>query len=591
MSMEGWFTLGLTLSVLVTMIATSIGPHIIMMAALTLLSVTGILTPKEALSGFSNSGLGTVAAMFVVAAGIYHSGGINFVVHRLLGNPTSLRGALLRLFLPIAPLSAFLNNTPVVATMLPATIAWSKKTGIAASKLMIPLSYTAILGGSVTLIGTSTNLIVNGQYQSLTGQSGFGLFDITVVSLPVAILGLALIYIFSPMLLPNRQESPPFAKMREFTLEVCVSEKGPLVGQPIKAAGLRNLKRIFLVEIERGARVLPTVSPDEVLEAGDRLVFAGDTAAITDLLSIAGLEAPRNLNEEPALTKKRRERTLVEVVVSPFCDALGSAIRDSEFRNKYDAVVLAVARNSERLQTNLGAITLQAGDTLLLETRPSFLSKQQYNKDFLLVNAPKFEAPNHDRAVLSWVILIAAITSAATGLTSMFNAALVAAGLMLAMRCLSVRQAEKSLDLTVILTIGASFALGTALQTSGVASYIANVILGMSSGNALILLILTYVTVSVMTEVITNNAAAVLILPLVVELTEQAALNPVPYVFAIMMAASASFATPLGYQTNLMVLGPGGYKPSDYIRIGLPMNIMIGAITLSLLYVIFPLAH
>lgn len=280
---------------------------------------------------------------------------------------------------------------------------------------------------------------------------------------------------------------------------------------------------------------------------------------------------------------------LVEVVVSPHCDVIGSAIRDAKFRNRYGAVVLAVARNGERLTSNLGAIKLQSGDTLLLEARPAFISRQQYNKDFLLVNLLDHERPNHERATLSWLILVSAVLAAATGITSMLNAALLAAGAMLLTGCLSVQQAEKSLDLTVIITIAASFALGSALQQTGVTAYLADNIIQISAGDALLLLILTYVVVSILTEVITNNAAAVLILPIIIEMTEKAALNPEPYVFAIMMAASASFATPLGYQTNLMVLGPGNYKFADFLRIGIPMNVVIGAITLFVLWALWPL--
>lgn len=588
MALSGWFTLSLTLLVLLTLIRTKIAPHVVMLSALTILSVSGILSTSEALAGFSNSGLITVAAMFVVAAGIHHSGGIDILVNKLLGSPTNLRAALLRIFIPVVPLSAFLNNTPVVATMIPAIMAWSKKNDLAPSKLLIPLSYTAILGGTITLIGTSTNLVVNGQYQSITGNPGFGLFDITLIGLPIAILGMVFIYLISPFLLPNKRESKPFSDLREFTLEVCVSPNGPLVGKSVTEAGLRNLKRIYLVEIERDNTTLSAVSSDEVLYGNDRLVFAGQTEAITDLLKINGIEAPLNQNKS-SLDEKKSGRTLVEVVVSPHCEALGSAIRDSKFRNRYGAVVLAVARNGERLKSNLGSIKIQAGDTLLLEARPAFISRQKYNKDFLLVNVLDHEQPNHDKATLSWGILVCAVLSAAFGITSMLNAALVAAGLMLATGCLSVKQAEKSLDLTVILTIAASFSLGLALQKTGVASFIADNIVGVSASNALLLLILTYVTVSILTEVITNNAAAVLILPIIIEITDKAALNAEPYIFAIMMAASASFATPLGYQTNLMVLGPGNYKFNDFLKIGLPMNLFIGTATVTILYIFWPL--
>lgn len=589
MTIEGGFALGLTIAVLATLTLTRIGPHIVMLAALTLLSLTGVLSSAEALAGFSNEGLITVAAMFVVAGGIHASGGIELLVKKALGNPRHERLALLRIFLPVVPLSAFLNNTPVVATMIPAISAWAKRVDIPPSKLMIPLSYTAILGGTMTLIGTSTNLVVNGQYVALTGHPSFGIFDITAIGLPVALIGLVAIYCFGPKLLPSKNVKGAFTNLREFTLEVIVKEEGPLVGKSIQAAGLRDLKRVYLVEIERQKTVLSAVSSDEILYGNDRLVFAGETEAITELLKIHGLSAPNTLQEKSSLEDTRSGRCLVEVVVSPHCDAIGSDIRDAKFRNRYGAVVLAVARHGERIKGNLGSIRLQAGDTLLLEARPAFVSRQKYNKDFLMVNELDHEQPNHDKALWAWSILILAVLAAGLGLISMLNAALLAAGSMLATGCLTIKQAEKSLDLPVILTIGAAFALGSALQKSGVADWIAHSIITLSAGNAILLLILIYVSVSVLTEVITNNAAAMIMLPIVLEVTEKATLNPEPYVFAIMMAASASFATPLGYQTNLMVYGPGNYRFSDFVKAGVPMNILIGSATITLLALFWPL--
>lgn len=589
MTIEGGVALGLTIAVLATLTLTRIGPHIVMLAALTLLSLTGVLSSEEALAGFSNEGLITVAAMFVVAGGIRASGGIELLVKKALGNPRHERHALLRIFLPVVPLSAFLNNTPVVATMIPAISAWAKRVDIPPSKLMIPLSYTAILGGTLTLIGTSTNLVVNGQYVALTGNPSFGIFDITAIGLPVALIGLMAIYCFGPKLLPNKNVKGAFTNLREFTLEVIVKEEGPLVGKSIQAAGLRDLKRVYLVEIERQKTILSAVSSDEILYGNDRLVFAGETEAITELLKIHGLSAPNTLHEKSSLEDARSGRCLVEVVVSPHCDAIGSDIRDAKFRNRYGAVVLAVARHGERIKGNLGNIRLQAGDTLLLEARPAFVSRQKYNKDFLMVNELDHEQPNHDKALLAWGILILAVLAAGLGLISMLNAALLAAGSMLATGCLSIKQAEKSLDLPVILTIGAAFALGSALQKSGVADWIAHSIITLSAGNAILLLILVYVSVSVLTEVITNNAAAMIMLPIVLEMTEKANLNPEPYIFAIMMAASASFATPLGYQTNLMVYGPGNYRFSDFVKAGVPMNLIIGSATITLLALFWPL--
>ncbi len=591
MDWQGWLTLFLTVSALLILASTRIGPHLVMMAVLTVLSTFGIISPGEALAGFSNPGLLTVAAMFVVAAGVHQSGGVDLLVNKALGHPRSVRGALSRIVLPVTLFSAFLNNTPVVATMIPAVNAWARKINVPASKLMIPLSYTAILGGTLTLIGTSTNLVINGQYQDLTGEAGFSLFAITAVGLPVALLGIAFIWIFFPSWLPDRSEKQAFANMREFTLEVTVAPDGPLVGKTVAEAGLRHLKRIYLVEIERQDSIVTAVSSEEILRGHDRLVFAGDTQAISDLLRINGIVPSVENGHSEALTKNRPERCLVEAVVSPHCSAVGLAIRDARFRDRYGAAVLAVARGGERLKGNLGTIELKPGDTLLLEARPAFVSRQRYNKDFLLINDLDEETPRHDKAYLSWGILISLVLAAGIGWISMLNASLIGAGLMILTGCCSASQAEKSLDLTVIITIGASFALGNALLQTGVASILAQNIVELSHGHAWLMLILTYLAVSLLTETITNNAAAILMLPIVLEVTETAQLNNEPFVFAIMMAASASFATPLGYQTNLMVYGPGGYRFHDFLKVGVPMNLFIGLATLAVLLLGWPLAR
>ncbi len=589
MDWQGWLTLILMASALATLSLTQIAPHLVMMGVLTILSVTGILSATESLSGFSNSGVITVAAMFVVAAGLHSSGGIDLLVNKVLGQPKSSRAAMTKMFAPVILLSGFLNNTPVVATMIPAIHAWSRKINVPASKLMIPLSYTAILGGTLTLIGTSTNLIINGQYQLLTGESGFSLFAITAVALPVAIAGLLFIWLFFPAWLPDRSSEKAFANLKEFTLEVTVAANGPLVGKTIVDAGLRNLRRIYLVEVERQGAIITAVGSEEKLQGNDRLVFAGDTQAISDLLRINGIIPSVENGHSETLEKSRSERSLVEAVVSPHCSAIGEAIRDARFRDRYGAVVLAVARNGERIKGNLGTIKLEAGDTLLLEARPAFVSRQRYNKDFLLINDLEAETPRHDRAYLAWAILIGVVAAAGIDLISMLNASLIGAGLMIMTRCCSVSQAEKSLDITILITIAASFALGVALQKTGAAAILAENIINLSFGEPWLMLVLSYITVSLLTETITNNAAALISLPIILDMTEKAGLNNEPFIFAIMMAASASFATPLGYQTNLMVYGPGGYRFNDFLKVGIPMNLFIGTSTIIVILLGWPL--
>ncbi|MEE2733072.1 MAG: SLC13 family permease [Pseudomonadota bacterium] len=579
MGWEAWFTIGLLVVVLVTLIRTKLPTHLVMMGALTLLSVSGILSPQDALSGFSNPGLITVAAMFVIAAGMQASGAIHSIESRILGRPTSVAGAILRLCAPTVLLSAFLNNTPVVATLIPAVRSWASKIDVPASKLLIPLSYSSILGGTMTLIGTSTNLIVSSQYASLTGKPEFGLFAISIIGVPVGLFGLGLLILLLPRLLPSHKQRQAFSKLREFTLDVIVDPAGPLVGKTIPEAGLRNLKRVFLAEIERDGSLLTAVSPLEKLKGGDRLTFAGDTDALSDLLAIRGI-LPSNHQDEAPLEINRPERCLVEVVLSPHSAVLGLSIKDSQFRDRYGAVVLAVARNGERVAQNLGSIRLRAGDTLLLEARPNFVRQQRLNRDFLLVNDLERESVRHHKTLLAWIILATVVISAASGLLSILNAGLLGAAAMLALRCCSIAQAQRSLDLTVLITIGASFALGNALHNTGAAQWLGQQIVDLSGHSPILLLIALYIIISILTEFITNNSAAILMVPIVLQICNQLGLDPEPYLFAIMMAASASFATPLGYHTNLMVYGPGNYSFGDFLKVGVPMNILVGTATI-----------
>jgi di/tricarboxylate transporter len=588
MDWQAWVSILVVAASLLLLALSRIPSHLVMMGALTVLSVSGILEPSEALAGFSNSGLITVAAMFVVAAAIHASGGVDLLVEHFLGRPVSVRRAIARVIFPVIGLSGFLNNTPLVAAMIPALNVWARRIQIPVAKLMIPLSFAAILGGTITLIGTSTNLVVNSQYQSLAGVEGFSLFAITPVGLMVAFAGMLLILWKYPRWLPDADPDRQFADLREFTLEVAIAENGPLVGKSVAAAGLRNLMRIYLVEIERGDRVLSVVPSEEVLQGGDRLIFAGETDAITDLLRIKGI-VPSTSDPVATLAQTRGQRRLVEVVVSPRCECIGQSIRGSRFRDRYGAVVLAVARNGERVKGGLGRILLTAGDTLLLEVGPTFVSRMRQTRDFLLINDMDTEAPDHRRAWLAWSILVLMVLLAASELTSMLNASLIGAALMLLTGCINVAQAQRSLDLPVLITIAGSFALGAALAKTGVAALLASGIVSLGQGEAWISLVLIYIAVSLLTEVVTNNAAALLALPVGLDISAQAGVNPEAFVVAIMFAASASFMTPIGYQTNLMVYGPGGYRFADFFRVGLPMNLVAGIAALSGILIWFPL--
>ena len=573
---DAWITLAVVAIVLNFLIFTRISPDAILLGGLVLLLTTGILTPVEAFSGFANPGMITVGVLFVVAAALRETGVINLIVRHLLGRPKSLSAALLRIVLPVAATSAFLNNTPVVATLLPAVDEWAKQNRLSVSKLLIPLSYAAILGGMCTLIGTSTNLVVNGLLVEW-GKQSLGMFDITKVGLPCALIGTLYTVVFSRWLLPERH--PVLRRpddSREYTVEMLVEDGSSLAGQTIEQAGLRHLEGLYLMEIDRDGQVMAAVSPTERLRANDRLIFVGIVESVVELQKVPGLTPATN--QIFKLDTPRSERCLIEAVVSNTCPIVSQTIREGQFRSTYNAVVIAVARNGERIRRKIGDIVLRAGDTLLLETHPSFGAQQRNSRDFFLVSQVEDSNPRrHSHALIASVFLMGMVAIVVIQPELMLNAALLAAGLMLLTGCCSVASARRSVNLQVLLVIAASIGIGHAMQNTGIAGVISQSLIAMAGQKPLLVLAVVYVITLLFTETLTNVAAAVLVFPIAIAAAENLGVDFMPFVIVTMVAASASFATPLGYQTNLMVYGPGGYRFSDYLRIGLPLDGLVGA--------------
>jgi di/tricarboxylate transporter len=489
---------------------------------------------------------------------------------------------------PVMGLSAFLNNTPVVALFIPVVNDWCGKLRISPSKLMIPLSYGAIFGGICTLIGTSTNLVVNGLLVANTDHPGLGLLDITWIGLPCAIAGTVFLLVTHRWLLPERKpvldESDD---LRQYTVEVTVPPGSPLAGKSVEKAGLRHLPGLYLVEILRNGHLLTAVSPRETLQEKDQLVFVGIVDSIVDLHRLRGLQPATD--QVFKLETPRSERCLIEAVVSNTCPLLGQTIREGQFRTEYNAVVLAVARNGERLQGKIGDIRLQAGDTLLLEAHPGFLEQQRISRNFYLISSiPDSEPLRHEKAPLAIVILSIMVLLAAFGWLSMLKAATLASIAMLATGCCSPVRALRSIEWSVLLVIAAALGIGQALESTGAAGAIASSLITIAGDNPWIALAVVHGITTLLTEVITNNAAAALMFPIALALSQNLGVNFIPFVMAIMVAASASFATPIGYQTNLMVYGPGGYKFTDFMRVGIPLNLLFWVITVSLTPLIYP---
>lgn len=582
LSISALLTLLTVLAVLGTLAATRLAPDTILMAALAFLMISGILTPGEALAGFANPGVMTIAILYVVAAGLKETGAIQWLAHRLLGQPSRLRQAQLRVLLPASGLSAFMNNTTVVAMFIPAIQEWATRLKLPPSKLLLPLSYAAILGGTCTLIGTSTNLVVDGLLQSERGVQ-LAMFELAWVGVPLVIVGGGFLYWFADRLLPDRQGAlEQLESAREYSVEVVVEEKGPLAGKSIADAGLRNLAHGYLADIERHGRLLTAVPPDTELAAGDILVFIGAPECARELRRIHGLR-PAN-GDVQKLNIAHHRRCLVEAVIGPDFAGLNQTVRESRFRSRYQAVILSISRHGRRLPGKVGGHRLQVGDTLLLETAQDFVDQYRYRKDFLLVSGLNDSTPPDFRKA-PWAIgiLAAMVVISASGLLSILEAALLAGGAMLITRCVPASKARRYVDLSVLIVIAASFALGAAMTKTGAAAQIAQWLLLIDGLAPWVALALVYLLTVVFTELITNNAAAVLMFPIAVAVAEQLGVSFMPFAVAIMFAASASFMTPLGYQTNLMVLGPGGYRFSDYLRLGAPLSLVVGITAVGLI--------
>lgn len=580
MSFAALLTLATLLVVLLCLIFTQIGADAVLFGGLAVLVIAGVLDTKTALAGFANDGMMTVAVLFIIAAALRQTGAMSRVATVLLGRSTNTTVAMSRLVFPVAAMSAFLNNTPIVAALLPAVTEWSRRNQVAASKFLIPLSYATILGGTVTVIGTSTNLVVSGlidkNLDKAPGLRSLGIFDISGVGLIVAVAGCLALVFLVPRLLPDRR--PAVSKEDDpqlYTTELLLEATSPLVGKTIEEAGLRNLPGAYLAELDRGQTVLPAVEPTTRLQGGDRLVFVGPRDAVLDLKRLPGLvAAPKQASKLPA---RGEDRVLVEAVVAPENALLGRSIRDGEFRTVYNAVVVAVARSGERVPGRIGDIVLHRGDVLLLEAHPSWVAGQRNRRDFHLASEVEDSANFlHSKAPLALVILIAMVLAAATGFTSMFIAALVAAGLLLATRCVSPTEARRSVEWSTLVAIAAAFGLGEAIRVTGLDAVLAEAIVAAGADSPMAALVAMYVGTALLTELITNNAAAALMFPFGLSLAATLGVNPMPFCVAVMFAASASFVTPIGYQTNLMVMGPGGYRFGDFFRAGLPVQVVAG---------------
>jgi di/tricarboxylate transporter len=575
MTTEAWITLIVVVLTVVLLSRDLVAPSIAVLGATISLMFVGIIDPGQAFAGFSNPAPITVAALYVVARAVEKNGALQPLVAATLGARGNGRIGLLRLLVPTAGASAFLNNTPIVAMLAPQVADWADRRGLPASWFLMPLSFAAILGGTITVIGTSTNLVVSGLLEA-SGQPPIGMFEISRLGLPVALAGLALIVLLAPKLLPDRRTARQQLEdeIREFTVDMLVEPGGGLAGRSVAEGGLRHLQGLYLVEIDRRGQSVAPVAPTVVLEEGDRLTFAGKADTVVELQTIRGL---RSAQHQHAAGYSNSKHTFFEAVISEASPLAGRTLKEADFRNRYQAAVVAIHRSGHRVQGKLGEVRLKAGDTLLLLADIGFRRRWRDRSDFLLVSRLGGSPPPTTRqAWLVGLITIGIVLVAGMGMVPILNASLMGALALVLLGVLSPSEAKSAVDLDVIVVIAASFGLGTAVAASGLAGVIASGIVGAFSGWGPIgVLLAVTLAVALFTELVTNNAAAVLMFPIAMATAASMGLEPRGFAIALAVAASASFLTPIGYQTNTMVYGPGGYRFTDYMRLGLPLNLIV----------------
>ncbi len=574
MTADAWLTALVVVLILVALVLELASPSVLVFTGVVVLLLLDVLDAQGALSGFSNPAPFTVGALFVVARAVSKTGAIRPLTRSLLGETGSVRRPLLRMLVPTTFASGFMNNIPLVAMMIPEVSAWARKRGSDVSRFLLPLSYAAILGGLLTIIGTSTNLVVAGQ-MSGAGLESFGFFELGLVGLPIVIIGVPLVIAMAPKVLgKTRPKRPGIEDAKDFFIEMEVEPGGPLDGRTVDEAGLRHLQGVFLVSVDRQDAVIAPATPTTVLKGRDHLRFAGRVDQVLDLESIRGLRQAEHDEVSEVATVGASYFTVAIGGDSPL---VGQTLKQAGFRSQYQAAVVAIHRAGERIDAKLGEVPLRIGDALVVVSDAAFKARWQNRSDFLLVAELDDEtdpvAPGRGRTL---AVLLTMILLAATGVVPVLHAALGAAIMMIVLRVLTPDEARRALDLEVLGVIAAAFGLAAAVERSGLADVMADGIISAFSAFGGVGVVLGVVLATVaLTELVTNNAAALLMFPIAIAAAPAAGVDPRGMAVAVAISASAAFLTPIGYQTNTMVYGPGGYRISHYLKAGLPLTALV----------------
>lgn len=554
-------------------------------ATAVLLMLLGLVTPEEGIAGFSNSATITVLAMFILSAGIERTGAIQIVSDFLLRrggkNPTRqifVLGAV------VGPITAFLNNTAVVAVFIPIVEEWSRKRNISVSKLLIPLSYATVLGGMITIIGTSTNVVASGLSKKL-GYGEFSLFQFTPVGLITFAVGLVYLAFAAPKLLPDRKKSANNRAIANYGLkdyfsEIVIAPRSNLIGQTLRSSEIEQRFDIDVVELFHNSRRHNAPVADKVLAGGDIMIVRGNRADVLKIRDERGIEILPEIEFQQESALNSEERAISEALIVSNSSLIGSTLKELRFRQRYNLTVLAIRRNGDIIRDRLGQVRLRFGDVLLLQgTRDSSLGLQN-STDLLAVEPREVETLRRDKAAIAVTIGLAVVIVAAFEWVSILVSSLAGVVLMVATGVLNPREIYRSVRWDIIFLLAGLIPLGTAMDNSGATKWIASGLASLGGQfSGFWLLVFFYIATTVLTEILSNNAAVVLMLPVAANVAETLSLNPFAFMFVVTFAASNSYLTPIGYQTNTMVYGPGGYKFLDFTKVGAPLNLILTFLT------------
>jgi di/tricarboxylate transporter len=546
----------------------------------------GILTPTEALQGFANEQLAVIVLLLIISDIFKKSSIVNVLFHQLFGKSKNVGSFKFGMMTVVASFSAFFNNTPLVAMMMPYTNSWAVKNKVAPSKLLIPLSYAAILGGCVTLVGTSTNLIVNG----LAIDAGFdplSIFDFTAVGLPMLVIGIVYLVLFGSKLLPNtlKTSEGEESDKREFFVEAYVKAGSKLIGQSVEKSGFRALKGLYLVEVIRTETSFSPVAPNFILYEEDALIFAGETAALDDFKEgNLGLTLPKIVSRLDA-----DKTSTNEIVVSYNSSLIGKEVKKTDFRARYDAAIVAIHRNGERLAGKIGEMELRAGDVLLVFSGSNFLSRAKNNRAFyILSHIEETEDINVKKVSLVFAALVTSVILSAVSSASLLLGLACVLLLGIFLKIMPLNEIRKGLDFDLIILIAFGLAFGKAMSNSGASVYLAEGFLLLQNYlSPTLFLMLIFLITNILAAYITNKAAVAILFPISVAVAMQLGLNPIPFILIVSFGAAANFITPIGYQTNLMVYGSGGYNFRDFMRIGWPLTLIYMVVSSVILAVVY----